>query len=37
VVGKTEGNTLLGRSEHRRVDNIRVDLMEIEWKDVHWI
>jgi hypothetical protein len=37
VVGKPEGNTLLGRPRHRWDDNIKVSLEEIDWEDVEWI
>jgi hypothetical protein len=37
LVGKPEGRTPLGRTRHRRVDNIRMDLGEIGWGDVDWI
>jgi hypothetical protein len=36
-VGKPEGKRLLGRLRHRWVDNIKMDLLEIEWGDVDWI
>jgi hypothetical protein len=31
LVGKLEGEKPLGRPRHRRVDNIKMDLREIEW------
>jgi hypothetical protein len=31
LVGKPEGNNLLGRSRSRWEDNINMDLREIEW------
>jgi hypothetical protein len=34
---KPEGRRLLGRSRHRWVDNIKMDLEEIRWGDVDWI
>jgi hypothetical protein len=37
LVGKPEGKRLLGRPRHMWVDNIRMDLGEMEWGDVHWI
>jgi hypothetical protein len=37
LVGKTEGKKLLGRPRRRWVDNIRMDLLELEWVDVDWI
>jgi hypothetical protein len=30
LVGKSEGNILLGRPRHRWDDNIRMDLQEVE-------
>jgi hypothetical protein len=37
LVGKREGNTLLGRPRHRWVDNIKMDLREIGWGSMDWI
>jgi hypothetical protein len=37
MVGKPEGKRPLGRSGHRWVDNIKMDLREIEWDGVDWI
>jgi hypothetical protein len=37
VVGKPEQKTPLGRPRCRWVDNIKMDLLEIEWGDVDWI
>jgi len=37
MVVKPEGKTLLGRTWSRWEDNIRMDLMEIRWKGVHWM
>jgi hypothetical protein len=37
VVGKPEGKRPLGRQRHKRVDNIKMDLVEIGWGDVGWI
>jgi hypothetical protein len=34
LVGKPEGKRLLGRPGRRRVDNIRMDLVEVGWGDV---
>jgi hypothetical protein len=34
LVGKPEGKRPLGRSRHRWVDNIRIDLKEIGWDGV---
>jgi hypothetical protein len=34
LVGKPEGKRSLGRSRHRWVDNIRIDLVELGWGDV---
>jgi hypothetical protein len=34
---KPEGKRLLGRTRHRWVDNIRMDLGEVGWGDVDWI
>jgi hypothetical protein len=31
------GKTPLGRPRRRWVDNIRMDLVEVGWGDVHWI
>jgi hypothetical protein len=31
------GKRPLGRPGHRWVDNIRLDLVEVEWGDVDWI
>jgi hypothetical protein len=36
-VGKTVGRRPLGRPRRRRVDNIRMDLVEVGWGDVDWI
>jgi hypothetical protein len=32
-----EGKRPLGRPRRRWVDNIKMDLIEIEWDGVHWI
>jgi hypothetical protein len=37
LVGKPERKRPLGRSRHRRVDNIRMDLGEVGWGDVDQI
>jgi hypothetical protein len=31
LVGKSEGKRPLGRPRHRREDNIKMDLREVEW------
>jgi hypothetical protein len=36
-MGKPEGKRLLGRSRRRRVNNIRMVLLELVWGDVDWI
>jgi hypothetical protein len=37
LVGKPEGKRPLGRLRRRWVDNIRMDLLELEWGDVNWM
>jgi hypothetical protein len=37
LVGKPEGNRLLGRPRGRWLDNVRMDLVEVGWGDVDWI
>jgi hypothetical protein len=37
LVGKLEGNRLLGRPRHRWSDNIKMDLRKIEWGCMDWI
>jgi hypothetical protein len=37
LVGKPEGKIPLGRSRHRREDNIRMNLGEIGWKVANWM
>jgi hypothetical protein len=37
LVGKPEGKKLLGRSRLRLVDNIKMDLVDIEWDVAYWI
>jgi hypothetical protein len=37
LVGKAEGKRPLRRSRRRWVDNIRMDLGEVGWRDVDWI
>jgi hypothetical protein len=34
LVGKSEGNRLLGRQRRRWLDNIKIDLREIGWDDM---
>jgi hypothetical protein len=36
LVGKPEGRRPLGRSRRRRLDNIRMGLVEVGWGDVDW-
>jgi hypothetical protein len=36
LVGKPEGKRPLGRSRHRRVDNIKINLREIGWDGMDW-
>jgi hypothetical protein len=36
-VGKPEGRRPLGRPRHRWVVNIRIDLVEVGWRDVNRI
>jgi hypothetical protein len=36
LVGKPEVRKPLGRSRHRWLDNIRMDLVEVGWGDVDW-
>jgi hypothetical protein len=36
-MGKPEGKRPLGRSRHRWVDNIKIDLREIGWDCMNWI
>jgi hypothetical protein len=37
-MGKPKGGGgPLGRTRHRKEDNIRMDLQEIGWSDMHWI
>jgi PAS domain-containing protein len=36
-VGKPEGKKPLRRPRRRWVDNIKMDLVEVEWGDVNWI
>jgi hypothetical protein len=36
-VGKLEGRTRLGKSRHKWVDNIKMDLREISWGGMQWI
>jgi hypothetical protein len=37
LVGKPEGERSLGRPRRRWLDNIRMDLEEVAWRDVDWI
>jgi hypothetical protein len=37
LVGKPEGERPLGRPRHRRIDNIKIDLLEIGLNVVDWI
>jgi hypothetical protein len=37
LVGKPEGKRPLGRSRHKGVDNIKMDLREIGWGVMNWI
>jgi hypothetical protein len=37
LVGKPEGRRPLGRPRRRWLDNVRMDLVEVEWGDVDWI
>jgi hypothetical protein len=36
-VGKPEGKRPLGRTRHRREDNIKIDLRDIGWGGMDWI
>jgi hypothetical protein len=37
LVGNPEEKRPLGRPRHRRLDNIRMDLVEVGWGDEDWI
>jgi hypothetical protein len=37
LVGKPEGRGPLRRPRRRWLDNIRMELVEVEWIDVDWI
>jgi hypothetical protein len=37
LVGKSEGKRPLGRAIRKWVDNIKMDLGEVGWRDVDWI
>jgi hypothetical protein len=37
LMGKPKGNRPLGRRRRRRVDNIKMDIVEVGWGDVDWI
>jgi hypothetical protein len=36
-VGKPEGKRPLGRTRHKREDNIKVELQEVGWRSMNWI
>jgi len=36
-VGKPEGRRPLGRARGGLEDNIKMDLLEVGWKGVHWV
>jgi hypothetical protein len=36
-MGKPEGKRPLVKSNHRTKDNMRIDLREGGWKNIHWI
>jgi len=36
-VGKPEGKRPLGRPRRRKEDNIKIDLQEVELRDMEWI
>jgi hypothetical protein len=36
-VGKPEGKRLLGKSRHRWVENIKMNIREIGWDGMDWI
>jgi predicted small integral membrane protein len=35
--GKARGKEPLGTPRHRRLDNIRIELVQVGWGDVDWI
>jgi hypothetical protein len=37
LMGTPEGKRTHGRTKHRWVNNIRMDLVEVGWGDVDWI
>jgi hypothetical protein len=37
LVGKPERKRPLGRRIHRWEDNIKMDLRELEWRNMNWI
>jgi len=37
MVGKPEGKRPLGRPRRRKEDNIKIDLQEVELRDMEWI
>jgi hypothetical protein len=37
LLRKPEGKRPLGRPRRRWLDNIRIDLVEMGWRDVDWI
>jgi hypothetical protein len=37
LVGEPEGKCALGKPKRRWVNNIRMDLGEVGWDDVHWV
>jgi hypothetical protein len=37
MAGKPDGNRAVGRPKHKWVDNIKMDLVEMEWGGVDWI
>jgi hypothetical protein len=37
LVGNPAGRRLLGRTNHRWEDNIKMNLGEVSWEDVDWI
>jgi hypothetical protein len=37
LIGEPEGKRSLGRPRHRRVDNVKMDLRDIEWGGMGWI
>jgi hypothetical protein len=37
LVGKPEGRIPIRRPRHRKVDNIKMDIIEIGWGVMNWI